>query len=143
MQFTEIRRRAAAAKSQMCIRDREFLDRCCVGFDKEHMPEGIDPSECYLSYLTGEKDGIPKTPQWAEKITGVPAETIRSLAIRYATAGPAALIQGYGAQRHAMGEQSARGGILLACMTGNVGISGGWASGTADCTCLLYTSRCV
>lgn len=64
----------------------------------------------------------------------MPAETIRSLAIRYATAGPAALIQGYGAQRHAMGEQSARGGILLACMTGNVGISGGWASGTADCT---------
>lgn len=116
------------------LQDQEFLDRCCVGFDKEHMPEGIDPSECYLSYLTGEKDGIPKTPQWAEKITGVPAETIRSLAIRYATAGPAALIQGYGAQRHAMGEQSARGGILLACMTGNVGISGGWASGTADCT---------
>ena len=41
------------------LEDREFLDRCCVGFDKEHMPEGIDPSECYLSYLTGEKDGIP------------------------------------------------------------------------------------
>lgn len=114
------------------LEDREFLDRCCVGFDKEHMPEGIDPSECYLSYLTGEKDGIPKTPAWASKITGVPEETIRSLAIRYATAKPAALIQGYGAQRHAYGEQSARGGILLACMTGNVGISGGWASGVAD-----------
>lgn len=116
------------------LQDQEFLDRCCVGFDKEHMPEGIEPSECYLSYLTGEKDGIPKTPQWAEAITGVPAETIRSLAIRYATACPAALIQGYGAQRHSLGEQSTRGGILLACMTGNVGISGGWASGTADCT---------
>ncbi len=57
------------------------------------MPEGIDPSECYLSYLTGEKDGIPKTPAWASKITGVPEETIRSLAIRYATAKPAALIR--------------------------------------------------
>lgn len=116
------------------LQDQEFLDRCCLGFDKEHMPDGVDPSECYLSWLTGEKDGVEKTPKWAEKITGVPAETIRSLAVRYATARPGALIQGYGAQRHACGEQSARGAILLACMTGNVGISGGWASGVADCT---------
>lgn len=73
-----------------------------------------------------------KTPEWAEGITGVPADTIRSLARRYAKAKPAALIQGYGPQRNANGEQSTRGGILLACMTGNVGISGGWASGVAD-----------
>lgn len=112
--------------------DQEFLDRCCLGFDREHMPEGADPSECYLSYLTGEKDGVPKTPEWAEAITGVPAEKIRELAVRYAAAKPAALIQGYGAQRHAYGEQAVRGGILLACMTGNVGISGGWASGTGN-----------
>lgn len=112
--------------------DQDFLDRCCLGFDKNHMPSGVDPTECYMSYVTGEKDGIPKTPEWAQDITGVKAEEIRSLALRYATAKPAALIQGYGAQRHACGEQSARGGILLACMTGNVGISGGWASGTAD-----------
>ena len=96
------------------------------------MPDGVDPSECYLSYLYGEKDGVEKTPEWAETITGVPADTIRSLARRYALAKPAALIQGYGPQRNANGEQSTRGGILLACMTGNVGISGGWASGTAD-----------
>jgi len=114
------------------LHDQEFLDRCCIGFDKAHMPEGIDPSECYLSYLTGERDGVAKTPEWAEPITGVPAAIIRDLAIRYATAKPAALIQGYGAQRHACGEQSARGGILLACMTGNVGVSGGWACGCAD-----------
>ncbi|RHP49554.1 dimethyl sulfoxide reductase subunit A [Clostridium sp. AF32-12BH] len=116
------------------LQDQVFLDRCCLGFDQNHMPEGVDPSECYLSYLYGEKDGVEKTPEWAEAITGVLAETIRSLAIRYAQAKPAALIQGYGPQRNASGEQSTRGGILLACMTGNVGISGGWASGTADWT---------
>lgn len=116
------------------LQDQDFLDRCCLGFDKAHMPEGVDPSECVLSYLTGEKDGVAKTPEWAEAITGVPAETIRSLAIRYATARPAALVQGFGAQRHAYGEQGARGGILLACMTGNVGVSGGWASGSGLCT---------
>ena len=115
------------------LQDQDFLDRCCIGFDKEHMPEGVDPSECYLSYLTGEKDGIAKTPEWAAEITGVDAETIRSLAVRYATAKPAALIQGLGAQRHAYGEQGARGAMALACMTGNVGISGGWAGGSGWC----------
>lgn len=115
------------------LHDQGFLDRCCVGFDKSHMPEGIESSECYLSWLLGEKDGFAKTPEWAEPITGVPAETIRSLALRYAKSKPAALIQGLGAQRHAYGEQSARGGMLLACMTGNVGIWGGWACGNGAC----------
>ena len=36
------------------LQDQDFLDRCCLGFDKEHMPDGVDPSECYLSWLTGE-----------------------------------------------------------------------------------------
>lgn len=116
------------------LHDADFLRRFCVGFEKETMPEGAEPTDCVLSYLTGELDGVPKTPEWAEAITGIPAETIRSLAVRYAEAKPAALIQGYGAQRHACGEQSARGAILLACMTGNVGVPGGWASGVADCT---------
>ena len=76
--------------------DKEFTDRCCLGFDREHTPEGIDGSESYLSYILGEKDQIPKTPRWAEAITGVRAEVIRSLAVRYGSARPAALIQGYG-----------------------------------------------
>ena len=115
------------------LHDQAFLDRCCVGFDKAHMPAGVEPVECCLSYLIGEIDGIPKTPEWAETITGVPADTIRNLALRYAKAKPAALIQGLGAQRHAYGEQGVRGGILLACMTGNVGIWGGWAVGNGHC----------
>ncbi len=116
------------------LEDRAFLDRCCLGFDGAHLPAGVPESESVEAYLTGRKDGVPKTPEWASQITGVPPETIESLAVRYATAKPAALIQGYGAQRHAYGEQSARGGILLSCMTGNVGVWGGWACGAADCT---------
>lgn len=115
------------------LHDQDFLDRCCLGFDGKHMPENTDPSECYLDYMLGKKDGIAKTPEWAEEITGIPAEAIRSLAVRYAKAKPAALIQGYGAQRHAYGEQGARGAILLACMTGNVGAWGGWSAGNGYC----------
>ena len=43
----------------------------------------------------------------------------------------AVLYQGYGMQRRAYGEQVVRAGCVLAAMTGNVGKSGGWASGIA------------
>lgn len=120
----------AAVIQREGMADQAFLDRYCLGFDSAHMPEGFEQEESVLDYLTGKKDGIIKDEYWAEPITGVPAEKIRDLAIAYAKAKPAALIQGFGAQRHAYGEQSARGAILLACMTGNIGICGGWAAGT-------------
>lgn len=117
------------------IHDQEFLDKYSIGFDADNMPEGIDGKESYKSYLMGEKDGIEKTPEWAEKITKVPAETIINLAREYATTKPAALVQGWGPQRNAYGEQIVRGATVLASMTGNVGINGGWASGAG------YASR--
>ncbi|MCI8281472.1 MAG: molybdopterin-dependent oxidoreductase [Lachnospiraceae bacterium] len=111
------------------LHKQNFLDTFCLGFDQTTMPKDIPPGESYLDYLMGKKDGIPKTPIWASKITGVDAEIIESLAIEYASAEPAAILEGYGPGRHAFGEQFSRGLITLACMTGNVGISGGSAAG--------------
>ena len=110
--------------------DAEFISRCCMGFTEDTMPEESDKKDCYFAYLRGEKDGVEKTPAWAASITGVPEETILRLARAYAGGKPAALIPGYGLQRHANGEQAVRGAIALACLTGNVGVSGGWAAGT-------------
>lgn len=112
------------------LHDKEFIDKYCIGFDENQMPEGIAKEESVKSYLLGEKDGVKKTPEWAEAICKVPAATIRRLAQEYATAKPAALIQGWGPQRHAYGEQVMRGGAQLASLTGNVGKLGGWAAGT-------------
>ena len=112
------------------LHDQAFLDKYCLGFDEEHMPEGYPTGESYKSYVLGKKDGIPKTPEWAANISKVPAEKIIQLARDYASIKPAALIQGWGPQRHAYGEQPVRGATILASMTGNVGISGGWASGS-------------
>ena len=109
--------------------DRDFVDRYCVGFDEEHMPPGIPPGNSLVSYILGRADGIEKTPDWAAGICGVSAETIRQLARDFALSKPAALVQGFGPQRHAYGEQPVRGGTVLAAITGNVGIPGGWASG--------------
>jgi len=111
------------------LHDQQFLDRYCVGFDENHMPEGISPGHSYAAYLLGQFDGVPKTPQWAQEITGVPADTITGLAREYATTKPACLMPGYGMQRTGNGEQATRSLALLTCMTGNVGIKGGGAAG--------------
>lgn len=113
------------------LHDQTFLDKYCVGFDEAHLPGGIPAGQSYKSYILGDgEDKTPKTPAWAETITGVPQETISQLAREYATMRPGALIQGYGPQRHAYGEQVVRSGTVLAALTGNIGIKGGWASGT-------------
>lgn len=111
------------------LHDKTFIDTYTLGFDENSMPEGVPANESLVAYLFGAKDGIHKTPEWAEKITHVPAQTIRQLARDYANTKPAALIQGWGPQRHICGERTARGSTLLASITGNVGIKGGWAAG--------------
>ncbi len=118
--------------------DQSFLDKYCIGFDEEHMPDGVAEGESFTSYLLGNSDGTPKTPEWAAAITGIDAGTIRRIAREYATSKPSQLLQGLGPQRHAHGEQSVRAGIALACMTGNVGVlGGGWGGGEGGTTLAL------
>jgi len=112
------------------LHDQAFLDKYCIGFDEAHMPPGVPRGLSFKSHVLGLADQVPKTPEWAAPITGIDAVTIRNLAREYATAKPAQLLQGLGPQRHAHGEQSVRAGIVLACMTGNLGIlGGGWGGG--------------
>jgi len=109
--------------------DAGFVNKYCIGFDKSQMPEGAEQAESYEDYILGYRDGVAKTPAWAEKITAIPQNTIARIAREYATIKPGVLYQGYGMQRRAFGEQVVRAGCVLASMTGNVGVSGGWASG--------------
>jgi len=109
--------------------DAGFVTTHCSGFDAAQMPPGLEGEETYKDYILGTKDGTPKTAAWAERITGVPRDTIARLAREYAARKPGILYQGYGMQRRAYGEQVVRAGCVLAALTGNVGIPGGWASG--------------
>lgn len=105
--------------------DQAYLDRHVLGFDEAHLPPGAPAGASYRSYLLGLTDGVRKTPEWAAAITGMPAGTIRRLAIEYATSKPAALHCGYAPGRTIRGEQFHRAAYALAAMTGNIGIAGG------------------
>ena len=107
------------------LHDQAYCDRHVLGFDEAHLPEGAPAGASYKSYLLGESDGVPKTPEWAAALCGMSAETIRRLAIEFATTKPAALQCGYAPGRTAFGEQFHRAAYALAAITGNVGIVGG------------------
>ena len=107
------------------LHDQAFLDRHVLGFDEAHMPEGAPAGASYRSYLLGLADGVRKTPEWAAEITGVPADTLRRLAIEYATSKPAGLQCGYAPGRTIYGEQFHRAAYALAAITGSIGMAGG------------------
>ena len=86
--------------------DREFLDRCTVGFDK-FAPSLAD-----------------KTPEWAEKITGISAHRIRALAREMAATRTTVNIN-WSLQRSHHGEQPFWALVSLACMLGQIGLPGG------------------
>ena len=79
--------------------------------------------------MIGVEDGVPKTPAWASQITGASASVIWELAKKYGAIKPAALIDGIAPGRTAYGEHYHRAAIILAAMTGNIGVVGGNSPG--------------
>jgi len=92
--------------------DASFVARYCTGF------------EAFRRYLLGLDDNVPKDAQWAEAITGVPADTIRELA-RRAAASRSMITCAWSLQRAHHGEQPYWAAIVLAAMLGGIGLPGG------------------
>ncbi|GAA0991929.1 molybdopterin guanine dinucleotide-containing S/N-oxide reductase [Nocardiopsis tropica] len=105
------------------LADTRFLDRYTVGAD------------VLRSYVLGERDergdrpGVERSPEWAERISGVPAGELRTLARRMAEKRTLVNV-GWSVQRARYGEQPLWAGLALACCLGQVGLPGaGFASG--------------
>ena len=64
------------------------------------------------------------TPEWAESVSGVPAESIREAARIYANAGRAAIYWGMGISQSTHGTDNTLSLVNLALMCGHVGKSG-------------------
>ncbi len=121
--------------------DQPFLDKYCVGYDEKTLPAGAPANGHYKAWILGQgDDATAKTPQWASRITGIPADKIIKLAREIGTAKPAYICQGWGPQRQANGELTARAIAMLPILTGNVGVSGG-NSGARESTYTITIER--
>ncbi len=94
------------------LHDEAFLKKYCVGFER------------IVPYLTGEADGQPKDATWAEALSEIPAEHIRTLARKMASERTLLGIS-WSLQRAEHGEQSYWMITLLAAMLGQFGLPGG------------------
>ncbi|MDR1013933.1 MAG: molybdopterin-dependent oxidoreductase [Coriobacteriales bacterium] len=108
------------------LQDQDFLDRCCIGFDADHMPEGAPAEDNFKDYVLGIHDGTPKTPEWASEICGTDPALIRELATDLATIKPCFFhINGRAPWRTSNGRCSGHAAYVVGWMSGNVGIEGG------------------
>jgi anaerobic selenocysteine-containing dehydrogenase len=84
------------------LADRDFVDNYTIGFESlaEHVRQF--------------------TPEWAENITRVPAESIRSAARTYATTKPACIQWGMALDTSPRSFQTARSLLILRALTGNI-----------------------
>ena len=91
--------------------DKDYVASHTIGFDK------------WKAYLMGDEDGVPKTPEWQEAETGVPAKDVRALAREWASKrtylAPGGWGNGHGgACRNQTGIQWARVMVCLIAMRG-------------------------
>ncbi|MDO5057649.1 MAG: molybdopterin-dependent oxidoreductase [Lautropia sp.] len=95
------------------LHDRAFIERYTVGFER------------FRAYLEGrDADGSPaKTPEWASRITGIPAARIRQLAELFASKRTQ-LAGSWAIQRAHHGEMPYWAIVNFACMLGNIGLPG-------------------
>jgi anaerobic dimethyl sulfoxide reductase subunit A len=98
--------------------------------DKEFIKKWVEPVGLarWKEYVLGTSDGTDKTPQWAEQICGVPAETITEFARLYARSKPVNLNTAWTLGRQFFGENGIRAAMYLQALTGNTISAGGSAS---------------
>ncbi|MGE2836699.1 molybdopterin guanine dinucleotide-containing S/N-oxide reductase [Mycobacterium sp. SMC-4] len=94
------------------LADEEFLARYCTGYRR------------FERYLLGLDDGVPKSPHWAARISGLDADELVALARQMAAARTLVTVS-WSLQRTRFGEQAPWMGLTLAAMLGQIGLPGG------------------
>ena len=91
-------------------------------YDKAYVADRTVGFDQWKSYILGEEDGMPKTPEWQEGESGIPAKDVRALARlwgRKKTYLAAGGLSGFGgACRDATGNEWARSMVCLMAMQG-------------------------
>ena len=114
------------------IVDWDFLDKYTVGFDADHKPADLRSDVNFVDYLKGEYDGIPKTAEWAAKITGTPVENITMLARVMGKKNNVWFMYSFASARNDGSENIPQIVLTIGAMGGHMGKPG-------NCTALSYT----
>jgi len=114
--------------------DWDFLNRCTVGFDSEHMPADAKENINFKDYVLGAYDGVAKTPEWAEKICGIPAADIRQLATQMGKDHKVAFICGMASARTHNSDSLPQLIMTIGAMGGHMGKSGHMTGSTMHAT---------
>jgi biotin/methionine sulfoxide reductase len=94
------------------LADRSFLSSHCSGY------------EVFERYLLGASGGQPRTPEWAQSVSSVPAHEIRRIAHRLVDRRSLINVS-WSLQRTRFGEQAPWAAVALAAMAGQIGRPGG------------------
>jgi anaerobic dimethyl sulfoxide reductase subunit A len=108
--------------------DWDFLNRCTLGFDAEHMPTGANPKENFKDYVLGTYDGQPKTPAWASEICGVDPQRIHDLALEIAVTKNVGLGMSSSTARVMNADSWPQMFYTFGAMSGHIGKSGSFAA---------------
>ena len=106
-------------------------------YNKDFVSKWVEPKgfQMWQDYILGNAAGpdgkIDRTPEWAEPITGIPAATIRALTELIAKTNPVYFRNHWVTARQLYGENSARAGIYITAMLGQMGYPGQYG-GAAD-----------
>jgi molybdopterin guanine dinucleotide-containing S/N-oxide reductase-like protein len=92
-------------------------------YDKEYVKTHTEGFDKWKAYITGEEDGVAKSPEWQESETGIPAKDVRALAREWGSKrvylAPGGWGNGHGgACRNQTGIQWARVMVCLIAMQG-------------------------
>ncbi|WP_283171266.1 molybdopterin-dependent oxidoreductase [Curtanaerobium respiraculi] len=114
--------------------DWDFLDRCTVGFDADHMPVDARENINFKDYVLGAYDNEPKTPEWASEICGVEATRIRQLALKMGKHNKVAFLCGMASARANNVDNLPQLVMTIGAMGGHMGKSGHMTGSTMHAT---------
>lgn len=123
-------RTTAAAKADLWLRPAHGTDMALALAMLQTIIAETLYDEAFVSRWTLGFEGLKthvasRTPEWAEKITGVPAQDIRKAARQYASMRPAVIREGNGLDMHSNVAQTVRAIFMLSAITGNLDVPGG------------------
>lgn len=112
--------------------DWDVIERCTIGFDENHMPEGEDARDNFRDHILGTYDNQPKDPKWASDITGIPEDKIVELGRLMGKQNKVALLTGWGPARNHNGETFTQAFMCAGILGGHFGQSGHMTAGAIE-----------